>query len=121
MALGGRFMTDITMNFLAMKTTLLAIWRPVKGLYIRAQKQNLFVFKFFHKLDMGRVIKGGPWTFDRHVLIMKRMEDEEEASEVEPSQMELWVQVLDLPTRLQSERVLTTERSRGLCGHLCDC
>ena len=34
------------------------------------------------------------------------MEDEEEASKVEPSQMELWVQVLDLPPRLQSEQVL---------------
>ena len=41
-----------------------------------------------------------------HVLIMKRIEDEEEASEVEPSQMELWVQVLNLSIGLQSERVL---------------
>ena len=49
------------------------------------------------------MIRGGPWTFDKHVLIMKSMEDEEEASEVEPSQMELWVKVLDLPIGLQSE------------------
>ena len=90
-------------NFQAMKTTLSAIWRLVKGVYIQAQKPNLFVFKIFHELDMERVIKGGPWTFDKHVLIMKSMEDEEEASEVEPSQMELWVQVLDLPVGLQSE------------------
>ena len=34
------------------------------------------------------------------------MEDEEAASKVEPSQMELRVQVLDLPPRLQSEQVL---------------
>ena len=75
----GRFLTDRTVNFHAMKTTLSTIWRPVKGVYIRAQKPNLFVFKFFHEVDMERVIKGGKWTFDRHVDVarLRRIKENE--------------------------------------------
>ena len=50
---------------------------------------------------MERVIKGGPWTFDRHLLLMKPLSVGEEPSTVELNHTELWVQIYDMPIGLQ--------------------
>ena len=54
----GRFLIDRVINSQAMKDTLSKIWRPVKGVFIRDINPNMFLFNFFHELDMERVIKG---------------------------------------------------------------
>ena len=61
-----------------MKNTLSELWRPVIGVFIRAVSPNLFIFQYFHELDMDRVVKGGPWTFDRNLLLMKKLDAEED-------------------------------------------
>lgn len=63
------------MDFQAMQQTLAALWRPVKGVYIRELDVNLFLFKFYHEIDIKRVVEGSPWTFNRKVLIISRMQE----------------------------------------------
>lgn len=58
--LEGRFLTDPPVNTMAMKHTLAAVWRPVKGIQINNLHYSLFLFQFFHELDMQRVVEGGP-------------------------------------------------------------
>ncbi|XWS39750.1 hypothetical protein CRYUN_Cryun18bG0081100 [Craigia yunnanensis] len=53
----GRFLTDRVINLMAIKNTLASIWRPVKGVCIKELSPTLFLFQFFHELDMDRVIK----------------------------------------------------------------
>ena len=43
----GKFLTDRIINSQAMKSTLSALWRPMKGVFIRDIKPNLFYFSFF--------------------------------------------------------------------------
>ncbi|EEF41191.1 conserved hypothetical protein [Ricinus communis] len=71
-SLVGRFLTDRAINFLAMKNTLASLWRPVKGVCIKELGPNLFIFQFFHELDMLHVIEGGPWTFNQFMLLTTR-------------------------------------------------
>ena len=33
---------------------------------------NLFQFKFKSKFEMDRVVRGGPWSFDNQVLMLRR-------------------------------------------------
>ena len=33
---------------------------------------NLFQFKFEKEFDMDRVFKGGPWSFDNQVILLRR-------------------------------------------------
>ena len=103
--LAGRFLSDRKVNFQAMQSTPSALWRPVKWVYIKAINPNLFLFKFFHELDLERVRNGGPWTFDRCVLLTKHQQEDEEPSDVELFDIELYVQRYDLPTGLQSGSV----------------
>ena len=33
---------------------------------------NLFQFKFNSEFDMMHILRGGPWTFDNQLLMLKR-------------------------------------------------
>lgn len=102
----GSFITNKKINFLAMQDTLSSIWRPVKGVFMEeTHVPNIFLFKFFHDLDMQRVLDDGPWTFNQQVLLFKRLEKEEQLHMMKLTDLFMWVQVYDLPMRFNSECV----------------
>ncbi|MBA0845251.1 hypothetical protein Goarm_022376, partial [Gossypium armourianum] len=77
----GCFLTTSTIHFPAMKSTMANLWHPVKGVRI---------------CDLGekRVLKGSPWTFNHHLLVLYKLELGED-----PLQ--------DLSIRAQSRRSLS--------------
>ncbi|KAL9432690.1 hypothetical protein AB3S75_027667 [Citrus x aurantiifolia] len=78
----GRFLTDKVINFLAMKNIVASLWRPGKGVCIKDLSPTLFLFQFFHEVDVKRVLESGPWTFDQHILILKRLKENEQPQNV---------------------------------------
>ncbi|XWS66198.1 hypothetical protein CRYUN_Cryun05aG0179300 [Craigia yunnanensis] len=90
---------------MAMKNTLASIWRLVKGVCIRDINPALFLFQFFHELDIERVIKGGPWTFNQHLLITSRLKVGDNPNQIPLYFTDFWIQVYDLPYGFMSERV----------------
>ncbi|KAK1404491.1 hypothetical protein POM88_004096 [Heracleum sosnowskyi] len=90
-----------------MQETLSSIWRPVKGVFMEETSfPNLFMFKFFHELDIKRVLDDGPWTFNQQVLLFKRMDVNEQLKDIRLTDVYLWVQIYDLPIGFNSECVL---------------
>ena len=73
----GRFLTDKVINFAAMKNTMTSLWRPGKGVCIKDLSPTLFLFQFFHEIDIHWVLESGPWTFDQHILLVKRLDENE--------------------------------------------
>lgn len=57
-------------------------------------------------MDVRWVVVGGSWTFNNHVLIFKRMQEEEDPCRVELNSLFIWVQVHNLPAGYRSERVM---------------
>nr|KYP37482.1 hypothetical protein KK1_041313 [Cajanus cajan] len=49
---------------------MVEIWQPRCGVSIQEISSGLFMFNFFHAMDMQKVLKGSPWSFDRHLLIL---------------------------------------------------
>ncbi|KAK6156010.1 hypothetical protein DH2020_010258 [Rehmannia glutinosa] len=90
---------------MAMKNTIASIWRPVKGVFIKELGPNLFLFQFFHEVDISRVQSNGPWTFDNALLLTKRLSIGEQPSKIPLFFTDLWVQVYDLPFGFMTERV----------------
>lgn len=104
LCLVGSFLSDRKINVMAMKDILASIWRPVKGVYMdETNYPNLFIIKFFHKLDMQRVLDDGPWTFYQQVLLIKKLDGEEQLAELKISELYIWLQVYDLPIGFHSE------------------
>lgn len=67
---------------------------------------NIFLFKFFHDLDMQRVLNDGPWTFNQQVLLIKKLNVDEQSREVILSELYIWIQVYDVSIGFKSEYVM---------------
>lgn len=61
----GRFLTEKNINFNAMQNVMASLWRPKEGMEIHDLGEHRFSFVFFHKLDLQKVVEGGPWTFEQ--------------------------------------------------------
>ncbi|MBA0615718.1 hypothetical protein Godav_015832, partial [Gossypium davidsonii] len=61
-----------------MKSTMANLWHLVKGVQIRDLGEKRYLFKFFHIIDMERVINGAPWTFNNHLLILHKLKGGED-------------------------------------------
>ncbi|MBA0770104.1 hypothetical protein Gotri_018778 [Gossypium trilobum] len=64
-----------------------------------------FFFKFFHEMDIKRVMERGSWTFNNHMLIHHRLENNEDPMQVPLVFSPLWVHVHDLPPSFFSKSV----------------
>lgn len=73
----GRFLTNRSIHFQSMQNTLAALWKPVKGVWIKDLGSSCFSFQFYHENDILYVERVGPCTFGRAVLITKRLEANE--------------------------------------------
>lgn len=65
-----------------------------------------YSFVFFHKMDMQKVVEGGPWSFEQATLILHQLGDGEDPNTVHLQDVEMWVQVYDIPRGLLSENIL---------------
>lgn len=73
------------------------IWEPVSWVAIKESKKCVFFFQFFHKLDMQKVINGGPWNFDGQLLILSKTGAGDIPSQVPLFHATFWLQIHDLP------------------------
>ncbi|MBA0778559.1 hypothetical protein Gotri_006409, partial [Gossypium trilobum] len=97
LSLVGCFLTASIIHYLAMKSTMANLWDPVRGVQIRDLGEKRYLFKFFHIIDMERVINGDPWTFNNHLLILHKLKGEEDPLRVPLISSPFWVQVHGVP------------------------
>ncbi|CAN1137899.1 hypothetical protein LINPERHAP2_LOCUS10349 [Linum perenne] len=101
----GTFVTDKNINFNAMKTQLANLWKPGRGISIEDRGEGLYLFRFYHHIDLRLVIEGGPWTFDGHLLTMHELKEGEDLTSVPLYEADFWVQVHGLTSEFYSELV----------------
>lgn len=53
-----------------MKDHMVDVWRPLHGVTITGIEPALFLFRFYHPIEIQRVLKGDPWSFEKHLLIL---------------------------------------------------
>lgn len=63
-----------------------------------------YVFQLFHVIDMERVLKGSPWTFNNH-LLLHQLQLTEDPLIVPLIFTPSWVQIHDIPTGYISKRL----------------
>uniref|UniRef100_A0A803P5H9 Zinc knuckle CX2CX4HX4C domain-containing protein n=1 Tax=Cannabis sativa TaxID=3483 RepID=A0A803P5H9_CANSA len=75
-------------------------------MYVKELETNKYLFQFFHEVDIGRVLDGTPWTFNKSPLIVERLKEGENPRNKALNTMEIWVQVYNLEVGFRSDRVL---------------
>lgn len=102
----GRFTMEKNIKFQVMQNVLASLWRPREGVEIRDIGGQRYSFTFYHKLDLQKVLDGGPWTFEQSTLLYQNVKGNEDPHSLQLNTMDIWVQVYDLPTGMVSEKIL---------------
>jgi len=63
------------------------------------------LFQFSHKLDIEKFLRGGPWFFNKHLMVLGAMEDGESPEQVPLNTVPFWIQVYNLPVGYMAETV----------------
>lgn len=101
----GRFLSERVIDFEKMQHSMAALWKPGRGVYIKSLEPNLFLFQFYHDVDINRVIEGSPWTYDRMQLVFERLKEGDVPRQVQLNKLDFWVQLHDIEHGFMSERV----------------
>lgn len=65
-----------------------------------------YSFVFYHVMDLRKIMEEGPWSFEQNMLVSHKMQDMEDVHQVPLNEVNIWVQVHDIPKRLISENIL---------------
>jgi hypothetical protein len=104
LCLVGRFLTNRPIRLQWMKVAMGGVWSPVRGVTIKQAETGIFVFQFHHHLDLKKVLKGGPWFYNKHMLILGSMAEANVPSQVPLYTVPFWVQVHNIPVGSMSEK-----------------
>lgn len=66
---------------------------------------GLILFQFFHSYDLARILEDGPWSFDKSLILMQPVPEDQRPEEVCLSHASFWVQVHGLPGGFMSMKV----------------
>ena len=72
------------------------------GVTIKEIKPQLYLFQFFHIVDLQRVLDTGLWSFNGHLLILHLLQPGENSISVPLFHVSFWVQVYELPAGFMS-------------------
>lgn len=93
----GRFLTNKPVRTHIMKDRMSTIWTPGRGVTIKQLEQGRFLFQFYHKLDMERTLKGGPWLFDNYMLTLAKVQPGDATLDIPLDHVDMWIQIFNLP------------------------
>ncbi|CAH9061651.1 unnamed protein product [Cuscuta europaea] len=93
----GVLLTDRKVRFPAIKEMLSSLWRLSKGLSVKEVGEKRYLFTFYHRLDMNRVLDGGPWQFEKSLLLLKEVKSDDISHKIVLNETDFWVQVHNVP------------------------
>ncbi|PPR86420.1 hypothetical protein GOBAR_AA34272 [Gossypium barbadense] len=99
----GCFLTATTINFQSMSLVMANLWHPIGGVSITDIGDKRIIFRFYCEVDRDKVIKGSPWTFNNHLLLISMLNEGEDPLEVSLNNASFWVQIYNLLSGLFSE------------------
>ena len=73
--IAAKFFTSRFLQMEAIASTFQQLWRTTNGFRLRNQGNNIVLFVFNNLVDIDKILKSQPWSFDRfnhHATIYKR-------------------------------------------------
>ncbi|XP_012847426.1 PREDICTED: uncharacterized protein LOC105967373 [Erythranthe guttata] len=107
----GRILTRKEINREALERTMSKVWSPVHGIQVDKIGDGRFIFIFKHEMDRRRAMEEGPWCFDKNLIVLQKIEAEENPKRVSLDWCDFYVHVLGLPF---------SKRNRAMANHIGD-
>ena len=103
--IAAKFLTKRALNTESVVRTFNPIWRPKNGFKVRRVGDHIILFIFDNEEEVEKILEGEPWSFDKHLVLIKRYDYSIPIQDVVFEQVSLWVQVHDIPTKYLSREV----------------
>lgn len=70
----AKVISDRPVNTSAFCDRMAGVWRPVKKVEIQEIEPLIYCLRFFHELDVDRVLSNGPWSFEQRLVVVKKFD-----------------------------------------------
>ncbi|KAK7858131.1 hypothetical protein CFP56_014554 [Quercus suber] len=74
--------TKRRVNLEAVARTLKGAWKTEQSFELRDLGENKAIILFEDKVDMDRVLSMGPWSFDKYLIALHKLGDEEQIENI---------------------------------------
>ena len=76
------------------------------GFRVRNQGNNIVLFVFDNLMEVEKILKSQPWSFDKHLILMQCYLSDVPVTELVFEKVPFWVQVHDLPNSFMTRKVV---------------
>lgn len=70
----AKLFTEHHYNWAAFKSTMKRAWRSIRDIKFRDLNSMIMLIEFEHECDKDRVITDGPWSFDKHLVLVNKFD-----------------------------------------------
>ncbi|XP_042964587.1 uncharacterized protein LOC122298799 [Carya illinoinensis] len=92
-------------NWEAFKGMMRKIWRTIMGVCFRDLSSTMFLVEFDDVSDKENVLREGPWTFDKHLVLFAEADGRLQVQQIKLETASFWVRLHDLPIMARNVHV----------------
>ena len=89
-SIAAKFLTRRAINMEIIAKTFTPLWRARNGFKIQSFGDHKILFTFDNKEDVDRILEGKPWSFDKHLVVMSRYENESSLEDIQFEKTKHW-------------------------------
>ena len=93
----GKILTTRGVNIEGFRAAMHQVWRTICGVRIESLGENIFLFKFALEADKRRVLIGGPWHFNKALIVLIEPVGIGNITKQAFTHVSFWVQIINVP------------------------
>ena len=97
MVIAAKFFTRRVLNMEAIAGTFKQLWATKRGFEVKDMGNHVVLFVFFDKTDADKVLLGEPWSYDKYLVSLRRLEKNEVVKDLVFDRTAFWIQLHDIP------------------------
>ncbi|KAH9703270.1 zinc knuckle protein [Citrus sinensis] len=102
----GKVLTSRSINKEGLKAAMQMAWRTVIEVKIESMGDNIFLFKFASEEEKKRVLMGGPWHFDRALIVLTKPTGIGDIKNQSFTHATFWVQLHNIPIMCMNKEAI---------------
>ena len=110
----AKFLTKRKVNLEAVARTFRSVWKADGDFEFRDLGNNKALIIFTNEIDMNRILLRSPWSFDKYLMVLHRLGENECVNVVCCDKAYFLVQISNLPSRhMKKENGALTKSTLG--------
>ena len=93
----AKFLTKRALNTDAAIRTFSPLWCSRNGFKVRNTEDHVLLFMFDNLDEVEKILASEPWSFDRHLVVLQKLNNAVPVHEMSLNTVSLWVQVHNIP------------------------